>query len=424
MNDTPGTPPPGASPSDEERNGAPGTSEPTSLSKGAPAPNPGWATEQPPPGSWDQGTPQQQPQQPQGTPHPPQGPTGPPQPPTQWGHQWAGPQQPGPPGHPGAYPPQYRPPAAKPGVIPLRPLGLGEILDGAITTMRKHWRSILPITVVVATVISAVMLVISRLNPAPTLDPETGLGPGEFGDSLGTSLLGGSVNYLVQFAGTAVVAAVITMVYSKAILGRKSTLGGAWRDARPRFLALLGLTGLLFLGAILVISVLMLPGLLLENVPLAVVGLLLSLGLCVWLGVLFSLAPSALMLEHATIRGALGRSRKLVTGSWWRILGINLLGSVIAGLIAVVVAIPVTIIGITLSFDGLDSLANGSAMTSWPMLIAVAIGNLVSLTISLPFTGGINVLLYVDQRIRREALDLELARAAGVQNYGAGGPLT
>jgi len=29
------------------------------------------------------------------------------------------------------------------------------------------------------------------------------------------------------------------------------------------------------------------------------------------------------------------------------------------------------------------------------------------------------VLLYIDQRIRREALDLELARAAGVTGYGA-----
>ena len=32
------------------------------------------------------------------------------------------------------------------------------------------------------------------------------------------------------------------------------------------------------------------------------------------------------------------------------------------------------------------------------------------------------VLLYIDQRIRREALDLDLARAAGVQDYGSGTP--
>lgn len=33
--------------------------------------------------------------------------------------------------------------------------------------------------------------------------------------------------------------------------------------------------------------------------------------------------------------------------------------------------------------------------------------------ITFPITAGVTVLLYIDQRIRREALDLELSRAAG-----------
>ena len=38
----------------------------------------------------------------------------------------------------------------------------------------------------------------------------------------------------------------------------------------------------------------------------------------------------------------------------------------------------------------------------------------MSQTIVIPFTAGITALLYIDRRIRREALDIELARAAGV----------
>ena len=37
--------------------------------------------------------------------------------------------------------------------------------------------------------------------------------------------------------------------------------------------------------------------------------------------------------------------------------------------------------------------------------------------ITFPITAGVTVLLYIDQRIRREALDLELARAAGVPGF-------
>ena len=43
-----------------------------------------------------------------------------------------------------------------------------------------------------------------------------------------------------------------------------------------------------------------------------------------------------------------------------------------------------------------------------------ALATLVSQTVVLPFTAGIVALLYIDRRIRREALDIELARAAGV----------
>ena len=40
----------------------------------------------------------------------------------------------------------------------------------------------------------------------------------------------------------------------------------------------------------------------------------------------------------------------------------------------------------------------------------------------LPHRAGVIALLYMDQRIRREALDLELARAAGLPGYDADTP--
>ena len=60
-----------------------------------------------------------------------------------------------------------RPPmAAKPGVIPLRPLGVGEILDGAVSTMRTHWRTVLGISLTVSVIAEIVIILMQRYPPA------------------------------------------------------------------------------------------------------------------------------------------------------------------------------------------------------------------------------------------------------------------
>jgi hypothetical protein len=53
-------------------------------------------------------------------------------------------------------------------------------------------------------------------------------------------------------------------------------------------------------------------------------------------------------------------------------------------------------------------------MTSLGVLSLSALGGIVSTTITAPFLAAAVALLYIDRRIRREALDVELARAAGV----------
>jgi hypothetical protein len=47
-----------------------------------------------------------------------------------------------------------------------------------------------------------------------------------------------------------------------------------------------------------------------------------------------------------------------------------------------------------------------------------AVGTILANTVTLPFAAAVAVLVYVDQRMRREALDLELARAAGLVPTG------
>jgi hypothetical protein len=137
----------------------------------------------------------------------------------------------------------------------------------------------------------------------------------------------------------------------------------------------------------------------------------------------FSLASPALMLEKQSVPKSLGRSAKLVRGSWWRVFGIQLLATIIANIIASIIVIPFTFLAAALSGDGIGGfLDSGSGDLGWTFLVVSGIGSVIGSMLTFPITAGVSVLLYIDQRIRREALDLDLARAAGVQGYGSGTP--
>lgn len=48
-------------------------------------------------------------------------------------------------------------------MIPLRPLGVGEILDGAVSTMRTYWRTVLGISLTVAVVTQIAVILLQGL---------------------------------------------------------------------------------------------------------------------------------------------------------------------------------------------------------------------------------------------------------------------
>nr|WSX51605.1 glycerophosphoryl diester phosphodiesterase membrane domain-containing protein [Streptomyces sp. NBC_00974] len=411
MNDSPGWATPGSSPSDGE--GSHGTQPP------APAPRPSvddpkWSAEQPPPGQWSSPAAGQTP--PSGPGQPSAGPQG------GWG-SYGGPQPqyggyPAPPGAPGG---GYRGSAVKPGVIPLRPLGLGEILDGAVATMRKHWRSVLPITLAVAVVVQLASVLMQKfafdgvvLNQSNTASVEDQI------NALGATASLTLAEMFIQLVGAIAATAMLTMIFSRAVLGQASSIGGAWRESRSQLPRLFALTLLLGVGTALLVGVLLLPAILAGSAGLAVLGGFAAFGLVLWLWIKFSLASPALMLEKATLSKALSRSWKLVKGSWWRIFGITFLTNLITGFVAGIIVLPLTFLGAALFGGGIEGLTEGTGSSSWGLLILTGIGGIISLTITMPMQSGVTVLLYVDQRIRREALDLELARAAGIENYGTG----
>ncbi|MFD6434446.1 hypothetical protein [Streptomyces venezuelae] len=448
MNDTPGWASPGSAPSEGSEgqdSGKPDAAGPADAAPGSAGTGDAgrqdgpskWSKEQPPPAQWS----------PPSEPVPGQTPPPPPPPPGQgggWG--WGGPPQgpggpmgpggPGAPGGPGG-PGGYRgwgawqgpPPAAKPGVIPLRPLGVGEILDGAVSTMRAHWRTVLGISLSVAVLTEIVVVLLQGLVLNESVDTEALDDPsatvGELTRAMGDTMLSSGVVLLITLLGTIVATALLTMVTSRAVLGKSVTIAEAWQDSRPQLAKLFGLTLLIPLIGVAIVAVGTLPGLLIAlggaseaGASLAVLGGLGAGVAALWIVVRLSLSSPALMLEKQGIKKSLTRSAKLVHGSWWRVFGIQLLAAIIANVVASIIVIPFTFIAGAVSGDGVTGFLDSTGELGWTFLIVSGVGSVIGSMLTFPITAGVTVLLYIDQRIRREALDLELARAAGLPGHG------
>ncbi len=287
------------------------------------------------------------------------------------------------------------PSAPKPGVIPLRPLGIPELLDGAITAIRRYPRATLVPSFVVALALGAVnfLTVLVSLTMYSgmadlDLDPNTVTGSdlaGIFGPTVFVALVGG----LVQFVATVLLTGIVTAVMGQAVLGNPITLTEAWATVRPRAWRLLGLGFL--------------------------VGLIVGLGLVFCLvpgailAVYLSLASAALVLERSTVGDSIGRSWRLVSGAFWRTLGALVLMVIIYFVINVAISVPFAIP--ELVAPSVDSTTLEVDETRFVINNAIStVGGVITSTITLPFIAAVISLIYIDRRMRTEGLDITLAR--------------
>ncbi len=316
-------------------------------------------------------------------------------------------------------------------MVPLRPLGLGDLLEGAITTLRRNPAATLGLSAAVAAASACLQLAAQwlLLRDVARIQPATG--GAEVLRSLTDSLTGLVLAMVVGYLATTLLTGMLTVVVSRAVLGQRVGARAAWRAALPQLPRLLALTLLVALGLSLPFALLVLPGVFVAvagheaaGVALAALGALVGLPLGAWLWVRLALATPALMLEttgggssgtmsapgtrRTGVREALRRSWILVGGAWWRTFAILLLTIILAAVLGGVLAAPFAVLGAALEAAGPLEPA------SVPQLALGALGSVLATTVTAPFTAAVTVLLYVDRRIRREGLDIELARAAGV----------
>src|SRR5215213_1714136 len=275
----------------------------------------------------------------------------------------------------------------------LRPLDLGEILDAAFRVFGRRWRSLVlaALAVAVPLNLASTALVLAfapeQFDLDATENPLTRLTePGQ-----GGALAAVSAARLLDLAASAVAVAACMRIAAGDALGRDPGPGAALAFGVRRLSATVGL---LLVTAICVgigIVLLIVPG--------------------VWLGTVWALALPALLFERVGVIGALGRSRALVRGRFWAVLGLLVLAALLtvfsAGLIG-------ALAGGVAAAAGAGSEAAGAA--------AALVSGVSSMAVALPVAAAMLFVLYVDQRVRAEGLTIGgLARELGDPDADAPG---
>lgn len=306
------------------------------------------------------------------------------------------------------------PAAVQPGIVPLRPLTLGEIYDGAFRAIRSNPMVMFGLAIIVVGVGAIIQTGftvamfgrIERAAQAGISDLDAFFGVG--------SLVGLLLSSLAVSLATLVLEGLAIISVSESVLGRKISLAEVWQRARGQLWRLVGLSLLLGLVGIVaavagvVVIVLLVYGVAESGGNVAAAGLLAFLlflamvVLVAFFGVRLMFAPCVIMLERTGVLASVGRSWRLTKGSFWRLFGIMLLTVVLVGVLVSILSVPFSM------FGSVFALQDDFVL---PLIIS-SIGQLVGSAISIPVMAAVLALLYVDVRMRKEGLDVELARAA------------
>ena len=238
-----------------------------------------------------------------------------------------------------------------------KPMDLGAILDGAFSLYRRHFA-----VLVGAVGILTVPLALLAIPFGPFALLLTGL------------------------AGL-VTPAVGALVVGDVAVGREPTIGGVW-SRLGRLVVPLVLTGILTwivvgIGFILLI----IPGVLFY----------------VW----FALSAQAIAIEDRRYTGAMGRSRELVSGSWWRVFGILLVILIVTSIASeIVTGLIAGLLGAAGFGGGFRFSPNtGGDVSLFPVILSSTIASLLVT----PIAALAAALLYFDLRLRKEGTDIAAA---------------
>jgi len=262
----------------------------------------------------------------------------------------------------------------------LRPLEIGDLLDETFRMYRRHFLLFAGLSVILSIPEAALSsfsyytLFNNLLQTGSSLGGLPGRGLLD-GGTIGVYLVGALITLaLVPFLYGAV-----TYAACESALGRPVTPASVLSGVLPRYFPLLGYW--LLIGLMLIVFCL---------IP-----------LWIWIWVGWAVVMPVLFVEHAGLGAAMGRSRRLVEGRWWRTFF-----TLVLMLIIWFVARTALRAFIVLAQSLLQLVIPNLAALWIAAATSVIVGSLVNPLLQIAI-----VLVYLDLRVRREGLDLfQLAR--------------
>ena len=195
----------------------------------------------------------------------------------------------------------------------------------------------------------------------------------------------GLTSLISLFLGVLATAA-ITKAVADQYLGRSPSIADSLAFARGRWGTLLRMLFLEGLIVLLGLIALVIPG--------------------VYLFIAFTVAGPVLILEGIGARDSLRRSRNLVRGRWWPVLGVLILSALVNFLLG-------GILGLILQpvLEGVETVRTHILVTS--------LGDMITQILAAPLGAAVTVVLYFDLRARKEGFGLHDLQAATATPGGA-----
>ncbi|MDQ1137561.1 MFS family permease [Microbacterium sp. SORGH_AS 1204] len=324
-------------------------------------------------------------------------------------------------------------PASRPGIVPLHPYGFGTILGRSFVALRHNPKVLLGFALIAQTIAYLVLTAavagaaVASFTRLDTVTP----GSDDYDAILAGSIVLTAATALVLGVATGalsvIVQGVVVAEVAHAVVSEKPTLKAVWARVKPVVWRLIGYSALTLLATVVAIGVLAgIVALLVMSVLWLgiVVGIMAVLGLIVvalWLAAKLFLVPSVIILERSPVFRAIGRSWRLTRGRFWSTLGVVVVITVAFSVIAQIISIPFSLIGslVPAILAPTGETESGAIIGVIGVQIVGQIGILLVQCIALVVQSTSAVLVYVDARMRVEALDHDLQTYVEARDAGA-----
>ncbi len=251
----------------------------------------------------------------------------------------------------------------------LRPLNTGELLDRTFQLYRAHFLLFVGIAALPQLILLAYQL-LGAVVAHPSLNPMQNL------RWIGW-LFGG---ILIGFIALAIAQSATVIAVSEVHLDRQIGVMESYSRVKHRFLEIIALIFVVGLATGF--------------------GFLLCIAPGVILALMWSLAVPAAVLENKGLGDALSRSQELAKGGWGRIFVVGLLFYVLRMAVLFLLQWPIMLVAAIVfrnNFEAMQALNQ----------VASAAAAFISGTLAVPLATISFSLIYYDQRVRKEAFDLQ-----------------